>query len=112
MKKIDEWFSVKTRGLRNHAKEDLKRRWGAMQKLLSSRSRLEIIVSDIMFDFDVKDRLMNGKGNAILVSGTIYEACKYYEMFQSARAFRNARLSLHTLRQKKTLKANRPAKIC
>ena len=83
-KKIDEWFSVKTRGLPDHAKEDLKRRWGTMQKLLSSRSRLEKIVNDIMFDFDIKDRLMNGKGNAILISGSIYESCKYYEMFQSA----------------------------
>jgi type I restriction enzyme R subunit len=29
-----------------------------------------------------KDRLQNGAGNAMLVSGSIYQACKYYELFQ------------------------------
>jgi type I restriction enzyme R subunit len=29
-----------------------------------------------------KDRLQSGNGNALLVAGSIYEACKYYELFQ------------------------------
>ncbi len=32
---------------------------------------------------ETKDRLQNGRGNAILVAGSIYEACKYYELFQA-----------------------------
>lgn len=82
--KIDQWFESKTKQLTETAKAELKKRWGTMQKLLSSKSRLEIIVKDIIFDFSTKDRLQNHKGNAILVAGSIYEACKYYEIFQNA----------------------------
>ncbi len=53
-----------------------------MQRVLSSRSRLEKIVSDIVFDFNVKPRLSSGMGNAILVAGSIYEACRYFDLFQ------------------------------
>lgn len=81
--KIDKWFEVKTKGLTNYAKVKLKQRWGTMQKVLSSKSRLSKIVNDIIFDMETKDRLQNGRGNAILVAGSIYEACKYYELFQA-----------------------------
>lgn len=82
--KIDQWFAAKTNGLTETAKAELKKRWGTMQKVLSSKSRLEEIVKDILLDFSTKERLQNGKGNAILVAGSIYQACKYYELFQSA----------------------------
>ncbi|MEH2095676.1 type I restriction endonuclease subunit R [Nostoc sp.] len=82
--KIDQWFEAKTRGLTEHAKTQLKKRWGNLQKVLSSKSRLEKIVSDILLDFETKDRLQSGHGNAMLISGSIYQACKYYELFQSA----------------------------
>jgi len=83
-KKIDQWFKSKTKGLTDLALAQLKARWGTMQKVLSSKSRLETIVSDILLDFETRDRLQNGRGNAILVAGSIYEACKYYELFQGA----------------------------
>ena len=54
-----------------------------MQKVLSSQYRLNRIVADIVLDMETKDRLSSGKGNAILVAGSIYEACKYYELFQN-----------------------------
>ncbi|MEH2337866.1 type I restriction endonuclease subunit R [Nostoc sp.] len=82
--KIDQWFEAKTRNLTESAKTELKKRWGTMQKVLSSKSRLEKIVADIILDFNTKDRLQNGRGNAMLVSSSIYEACKYYELFQNA----------------------------
>lgn len=82
--KIDRWFEAKTRGLTDYAKMQLKQKWGTMQTILSSQSRLEKIVADIMLDMETKDRLESGHGNAMLVSGSIYEACKYYELFQSA----------------------------
>ena len=80
-KKIDEWFDAKTSGLNDLAKAQLKQKWGTMQRVLSSLSRLEQIVADILLDMATKPRLMDGHGNAMLVAGSIYEACKYYELF-------------------------------
>jgi len=79
--KIDQWFEAKTRGLTDLAKAQLKQRWGTMQKVLSSQSRLEQIVADILMDMETRDRLKSGRGNAMLVSGSIYQACKLYELF-------------------------------
>ncbi|HEM8560178.1 TPA: type I restriction endonuclease subunit R [Citrobacter koseri] len=80
-KKVDDWFEAKTRGLSNLAKTQLKQKWGSMQKLLSSKSRLEQIVNDILLDMDTRPRLMDGHGNAMLVCSSVYQACKVYEMF-------------------------------
>ena len=81
---IDRWFAIKTKGLTDIAKVQLKKRWGTMQKVLSSRERLQAIVADIIMDMEERDRLSNGRGNAMLVSGSIYEACKYYDLFLQA----------------------------
>ena len=82
-KKIDQWFEAKTRGLTDYAKAELKKKWGTMQKVLSSQPRLSRIVSDIMLDMETKGRLTSGRGNALLVAGSIYQACQYYELFQT-----------------------------
>ena len=81
-KKIDEWFHAKTKGLNDFQKSELKKKWGTMQKVLSSRSRMEKVVSDIIFDFSTKPRLNSERGNALLIASSIYEACRYYELFQ------------------------------
>ena len=81
--RIDRWFDAKTSGLTELAINQLKKRWGTMRQVLSSQDRLNKIVADIIFDMGVKDRLKSGRGNAILVSGSIYQACKYYELFQN-----------------------------
>lgn len=80
-KRIDEWFEAKTRGLNDFQKSEIKKKWGTMQKVLSSRSRMERVVTDIVFDFSTKPRLSSQNGNAILVASSIYEACRYYELF-------------------------------
>ena len=80
--KIDLWFDIKTRALNDFQKSELKKKWGTMQKVLSSKSRIEKIVNDVIIDFNTKPRLSNEMGNAILVASSIYEACKYYELFQ------------------------------
>ena len=80
--KIDQWFEAKTKGLNDWQKEELKRQWGTLQTVLSSKSRMERVVSDIIFDFSVKPRLSSARGNAILVASSIYEACKYFTLFQ------------------------------
>jgi len=83
-KKVDEWFEAKTRGLSNIAKTQLKQKWGTLQKVLSSKSRLQQIVNDILLDMDTKPRLMDGYGNAMLVCASVYQACKAYEMFSQS----------------------------
>ncbi len=83
-KKVDEWFEAKTKDLSRLGKLQIKQKWGSMQKLLSSRSRLEQIVGDILMDFDTKPRLKDGRGNAMLVCASVYQACKVYEMFANA----------------------------
>jgi type I restriction enzyme R subunit len=80
-KKIDEWFAAKTKGLNDLAKAQLKQKWGTMQRVLSAQDRLKKIVADILMDMNTKARLMDGHGNAMLVAGSIYEACKFYELF-------------------------------
>lgn len=80
--KVDAWFEAKTRGLNDWQKEELKNKWGTMQRVLSSRPRMEKVVADIIFDFNVKPRLSSQRGNAILVAGSIYEACKYFDLLQ------------------------------
>ena len=80
--KIDAWFEAKTKGLNDWQKDELKKKWGTMQNVLSSGSRMDRVVSDIIFDFSVKPRLSNDRGSAILVASSIYEACKYFSLFQ------------------------------
>jgi type I restriction enzyme R subunit len=80
--KIDAWFEAKTKALNTWQKAALREQWGTMQKVLSSRSRMDRVVSDIVFDFSVKPRLSSERGNAMLVASSIYEACKYFELFQ------------------------------
>ena len=81
--KIDQWFRAKTSGLTKHAKGELKQKWGTMQNLLSSKDRLEQIADDIILDMETKARLKDGRGNAMLIAGSIYEACRLWEIFQS-----------------------------
>ncbi len=81
--KIDEYFERKTQGLTEYAKIELKKKWGTMQALLSSADRMKRIVFDIIDDFEEKPRLSSGRGNAMLVASSIYEACQYYDIFQS-----------------------------
>ncbi|MFZ5948426.1 MAG: type I restriction endonuclease subunit R [Stygiobacter sp.] len=80
--KIDNWFEAKTRGLNDYQKAVLKKKWGTMQKVLSSSSRLDMVVKDIIYDFSTKPRLSSERGNAILVASSIYDSCRYYRLFQ------------------------------
>ncbi len=80
--KIDAWFDAKTQALNDWQKAALREQWGTMQNVLSSKSRMDRVVADIIFDFSTKRRLNDDRGNAILVASSIYEACKYFELFQ------------------------------
>ncbi len=85
---VDAWFDAKTKGLNDWQKAALREEWGNMQRILSCRSRMERVVRDIGTDFGVKPRLNNDRGTAILVASSIYEACRYFELFQNT-AFKN-----------------------
>ena len=80
--RIDRWFEERTSGLTDLAKAQLKQRWGTMRSVLSAQDRLQKIVADIVFDMGTRDRLKSGRGNALLVSDSIYSACRIYAMFQ------------------------------
>jgi len=82
--KLDKLFEAKTRGLTEYARAQLMQKWGTMKTVFSSKSRLNEIVKDIMLDIELNERMQNGRGNALLVSESIYNACRYYELFQKA----------------------------
>ena len=82
-KHIDQWFETKTKGLNDWQKDELKKQWGTMRNVLSARSRMDCVVADIVFDFSTKRRLSDQKGNAILVAASIYDACKYFTLFNA-----------------------------
>ena len=79
--KIDEWFEAKTIALNNWQKQALQEKWATMRNVLSSRERIDKITMDIIHDFGTKPRLNNDRGTAMLVAGSIYEACAYYRAF-------------------------------
>ena len=81
--KIDAWFDAKTKGLNDWQKEELKKQvghdadtcsvpgpawtgWLATSSSISASSRA----------------CPSERGNAILVASSIYEACKYFTLFQ------------------------------
>jgi type I restriction enzyme R subunit len=82
--KVDAWFEAKTKGMTDLSRAELKKRWGTMQKVISSEPRARQIVDDILFDMETKPRLMAGRGNAMLIGTSIYQACKFYELFCQA----------------------------
>ncbi|GAA9679612.1 hypothetical protein HpVH26_05520 [Helicobacter pylori] len=79
--KLDEYFELKTQNLNDAAKTELKKKWVNLQKVFSTKDRLEHIVQDIVLDMAKLPRLKNGKGNAMLVAGSVYNACRYFELF-------------------------------
>ncbi len=80
-KKLNEYFELKTQNLNDAAKAKLKKKWVNLQKLFSTKDRLEHIVQDIVLDMAKLPRLKNGKGNAMLVAESVYNACRYFELF-------------------------------
>ncbi|TXF89330.1 HsdR family type I site-specific deoxyribonuclease [Neolewinella aurantiaca] len=81
--RIDAWFADTTQGLNDYQRGELKKLWATKRRVLSSKGRITRIAEDIAWDFRRFDRLKSGKGNAILVAGGIYEACRYYEVLNA-----------------------------
>ena len=81
--KVDQWFELKTKGLSDLARAQLRQKWGTMKKVTSSRDRIDKIVDDILIDMETRDRLKSGHGNAMLVSDSVYAACRFFEAFSA-----------------------------
>ncbi|MXP25794.1 HsdR family type I site-specific deoxyribonuclease [Altererythrobacter indicus] len=82
---IDAWFEKQTKGLNKYQKAVLRKRWARMEELLSSTGRKQRIVAEIVKDFDLKPRLSDDRGTAILVADSIRDACEYFRLFQGTR---------------------------
>lgn len=82
--RVDLWFESKTTGLTERAKTQLKQSWTSISKLYSSKQRLEKIAGDIIYDMSMKPRLKTDRGTAMLVANSVYEACKYWDIFTSS----------------------------
>jgi type I restriction enzyme R subunit len=82
--KVDQWFDANTKGMTDLSRAELKKRWGTMQKVVSAEPRARQIVNDILLDMGTRPRLMDRRGNAILVGSSIYQACKFYELLCEA----------------------------
>ncbi len=79
--KLDSWFEAKTRGLTENAKQQLKQKWATTSKVYSVKERLERIAQDIVYDMEILPRLKDDRGTAMLVANSIYEACRYWDIF-------------------------------
>jgi type I restriction enzyme R subunit len=79
---IEAYFAQKTKTLNNFQKAVVRRRWATMEELMSAEERKARIAASVIHDFDTKPRLNNDRGTAILVAGSIYDACHYYRIFQ------------------------------
>lgn len=82
--RVDEWFDTHTAALTATARAQVQKRWGTLRSVLSSKDRLDKIVMDVLMDFEVRPRLLDGRGNAILVTASIYQACKLWELFEAS----------------------------
>lgn len=81
--KLDVWFDAKTKPLTENAKQKLKQSWATINKVYSSRDRLQQIAQDIVFDMEMLPRLQDDRGTAMLVANSIFEACRYWEILNS-----------------------------
>jgi type I restriction enzyme R subunit len=78
---FDALFEHKTRNLAPAKKEELKKRWARMQHLFSARERIQRIATDICMDMGLKPALREGWGNAMLVCESVYQAYRYWAVF-------------------------------
>ena len=80
---IDAWFEQKTKGLNNFQRAVIRKRWANMEELMSAQERKQRIIASIIDDFNLKPRLNNDRGTALLVAASIYDACHYFRLFQN-----------------------------
>lgn len=80
---LDAWFESRTRGLNRFQKAVIRARWATMEELQSSAERKQRIIASLIEDFELKPRLNNNRGTALLVADEIHDACHYFRLFQN-----------------------------
>lgn len=80
---VDKLFESYTKNLKKEAQTTLQQRWANMSNLFSSKERMDRIVANICRDFDLVPCLRDGWGNAMLVAESIYQALRYWKLFQT-----------------------------
>ena len=76
--RVDEWFRIHTQGMTDLSKHQFKQRWATIKAVESAEPRARQIAADILMDMARMPRLMDGRGNAMLVCSSVYQACKFY----------------------------------
>ncbi len=79
----NNWFDQKTKNLNHFQKALLRRRWATLEEVMSAGERKQRIIDSVIEDFTLKPRLNNNRGNALLVTSSIYDACHYFRLFQN-----------------------------
>lgn len=79
---LDTMFDLSTAHLTPSARAELAKNWATMKRLFSTKSRMAKIVVDIEKDMLTLPPLKKGYGNAMLVAGSIYQAYRYWKLFQ------------------------------
>ena len=79
--KLDSILADMLKDVADENKESVKSRWATMEKVYSSKERIERIANSI-FDDMSQYPLNQDWCNAMLVAGSVYSAYKYYEYFQ------------------------------
>src|SRR6185437_4507570 len=77
---LDRKFELITRNLNEQQKKDLQQKWARFSNIASSERRLEMIALDINEHF--KQNVQGTGFNAMLATGSKYEAVKYHEIFE------------------------------
>ena len=80
--KLDEKKEQITRELTEERARLIEDRWATLEKVYSSKDRIERICNSILDDME-QFPLSEDWCNAMLVAGTIELACKYYDYFQN-----------------------------
>ncbi len=83
--KLDEKLADITNGLDEDSKKAIEDRWGTVQRIFSSKERIERIGYSILDDM-AKYPLSESWSGAMLVAGNIEAAYKYYDFFQNKSA--------------------------
>ncbi len=80
--KLDQKFEALTFGkdLNEEQKEQLKERWATLERMYSTKERIERIGNSILDDYQF-GLLRHDWCNAMLVAGSIYQAYRYYQFF-------------------------------
>ncbi len=79
--KLDSILADMLKDVSQENQESIKSRWATMEKVYSSKERIERIANSI-FDDMSQYPLNQDWCNAMLVAGSVYSAYKYYEYFQ------------------------------